>query len=312
MMAPDGVYVTHVRYALGTLEGVKEAVEIGRRAGVPVHISHLKATTPAETEAILTYIDTVALNEVDFSFDVYPYLPSSTMLQYLLPYDAWLDGPIAAPHKLTDPHLRRSFNRTLADTPLNEVTIAWVGSKGNSRHQGKTLARYINEVGGSPADVLCDLLIEEGMAVLLVFHLGDDDQVAPFLAHPSYMMGSDGIYQPDGHIHPRQYGSAARLLGRYAREQKLFSLESAVRKMSGFPAERFGLRHRGLIQEGYFADLVVFDAEQMIDEATYEEPHQLATGVKELLVNGRPVIENGQPVDDFSGPSPGRYLQRFS
>jgi N-acyl-D-amino-acid deacylase len=306
MMAAQGVYVTHVRYALGTLAGVQEAVEIGKRAAVPVHISHLKATDPAEAEAILTYIDTVAINEVDFSFDVYPYLPSSTMLQYLLPHEVWLAGPIAALPKLTDPHLRARFNRALEDTPLDEVTIAWIGSKGSSHYQGKTLAEYIADMGTSPADALCDLLVEAGMAVLLVFHLGDDDLVMPFLAHNRYMMGSDGIYMPGGVIHPRQYGSAARLLGRYVREKRLFSLETAVYKLTGFPASRFNLPQRGQISEGYFADLVLFDEQTIADKATYDDPHQLTIGVSDVVVNGRVILSNGRATP---GVMPGRFLQ---
>jgi N-acyl-D-amino-acid deacylase len=183
IMAPHGLYVTHIRYNLGTLAGVQEAVNIGRRAGVPVHISHLKANDPDEAAAILHYIDTVAINEVDFSFDVYPYLPSSTMLQYLLPHEIWQHGPLAALPKLADPALRARFGRALQDTPLADVTIAWLPSQANAHWQGHTLADYVAASRRSSADALCDLLISEGMAVLLVFHLGDDERVAPFLAH---------------------------------------------------------------------------------------------------------------------------------
>lgn len=306
MMSPNGVYVTHIRYLLGTLAGVEEAVEIGRRANVPVHISHLKTTDDAETEALLHYIDTVAVNEVDFSFDVYPYVPSSTMLQYLLPHEVWLAGPIAATKKLTDPQLRRRFARTLADTPLDGIHIAWVGSKQNSSYQGMLLSDYISSTGKSAADALCDLLIAEGMNVLLVFHLGDNRYVEPFLAHKRYMMGSDGIYQPDGVVHPRQFGSAARLLGYYVRERPLFSLEEAVYKLTGFPAQRFGLKSRGEILEGNFADLVVFAADVIADKATFTEPRQYSVGVESVVVNGNLILSEGTPVHDVL---PGRYLR---
>lgn len=286
MMAPDGIYVTHVRYALGTLEGVQEAVEIGKKARVPVHISHLKATSVEESEAILSYIDQIAVNEVDFSFDVYPYVPSSTMLQYLLPYDVWLAGPITAVAKLTDHRLRTNFNRTLSDLPLDDIFIAWVGSKANSRYQGKSLATFIADVGGTPADALCDLLISEGMNVLLVFHLGEDELVLPFLAHNKYMMGSDGIYFPNGVIHPRQYGSAGRLLGWAAREKGLFSLETAVNKMTGFPASRFGMKNRGHLDTGCYADVVIFSERDVIDKATFSDPHQNTAGIKNVLIEG--------------------------
>ncbi len=311
MAAAQGLYVTHVRYKKGTLAGVREAVEIGQRAGVPVHISHLKGTTPQEIEELLTYIDRVATQEVDFSFDVYPYLPGSTMLNYLLPYEVWEDGPLAVVSKLKDPAIRAKFAHGLqsARYSLDEVHIAWLPGKENSHYQGKTLSEYIAAVNLPPADALCNLLIEENLAVLLVFHYGDDTLVEPFLAHERYMMGSDGIFHEDGVIHPRQYGSAARLLGPCVRDKKLFSLEEAVYKLSAYPAERFGLANRGRLQEGYFADLVIFDPETVSDRATYADPHQYAAGIEHVLVNGVPIIQQGGPVEDLPEPLPGRALK---
>ncbi|MBK8902087.1 MAG: D-aminoacylase [Anaerolineaceae bacterium] len=309
LAARQGLYVTHVRYKKGVLAGVQEAVAIGRRAGVPVHISHLKGSTPAEAEALLAYIDTVATQEVDFSFDVYPYLPSSTMLNYLLPYEVWEDGPLAVLSKLHLPHIRARFNQSLSQMDLNTVHIAWVPGKENSQHQGKPLARYVAELGKSPADALCDLLIEENLAVLLVFNRGDDDLVRPFLTHPCYMMGSDGIYHEDGLIHPRHYGSAARLLGPCVRDKHWFSLEAAVYKLSHHPAQRFGLTNRGQVRAGCFADLVVFDAATVADRATFADPHQYSVGIEHVLVNGVPIIADGQPIENLAQPLPGRALR---
>ena len=310
MSAAQGLYVSHVRYKKGTLAAVQEAVEIGRRAAVPVHISHLKATNEADTEALLGYIDKVAVQEVDFTFDVYPYLPGSTMLNYILPYEIWRDGPLAVLPKLLDPAVRaqveRSFQVSLPD--LDAVTIAWLPGKENSRYQGKTLGQYVAEVGKAPVDALCDLLIEENLAVLLVFFHGDDRFVEPFLAHEKYMMGTDGVYHADGVIHPRQYGSAARLLGPCVRKG-LFSLEDAVWKLSGAPAARYGLKDRGRVAEGSFADLVVFDAETVQDCATFAEPHQLSSGVEQVLVNGTPIIRDSAPVEDLGPDLPGRALR---
>lgn len=306
MRGQGGVYVTHVRYALGTLEGVREAVEIGRRAGVPVHISHLKGDTPAEAEELIDYIDLVAINEVDFSFDVYPYMSSSTMLQYMLPQEFWADGVMAAYSKLADRALRDRFQRKLERTDLDKITIAWVASRHNSDYHGHTLAEYVAAGRRRAADALCDLLLEEGMAVLLVFHREEDGQEAEFLEHSCYMMGSDGIYFADGEIHPRQFGAGARLLGHYTRRKRLFGLEEAVYKLSGFPAARFKLRARGAIRTGYYADLVVFDPDGIGDRATFDHPQRLAQGVDWVIVNGQPIIANG---DVVAGATPGRYLQ---
>ena len=130
--------------------------------------------------------------------------------------------------KLKDGRLRRLFGKDLKFFDLDLATIAWLPGKENSRYLGKILAEYVKVVGKSPSDALCDLLCEEGLAVLLVFHRGDDELVHPFLAHDCYMMGTDGLYFPDGVVHPRMYGSSGRLLGPCVRDHKLFSLEEAV------------------------------------------------------------------------------------
>lgn len=310
MAEAQGLYVTHMRYKIGILPALKEAVEIGRRAGVPVHISHLKAASNADIEAILSYVDEVAVQEVDFSFDVYPYLPGSTLLNFLLPYEFWRDGPLQALPKLSDPAMRAQFRRSLqaAAPDLNMIRIAWLPGKENSIYLGKTLAEYVEEVEKEPHDALCDLLIEENLAVLLVFFQGDDRFVEPFLAHENYMMGTDGVFHEDSVIHPRQYGSAARLLGSCVRKG-LFSLEDAVWKLSGAPAARFGLKDRGNVKQGCFADLVVFDPEAVQDNATFSHPHQLSTGIEHVIVNGEPVIRNGAPVEFEGSDLPGRALR---
>lgn len=317
-----GLYVTHVRYKKGVLAGVQEAVEIARRAGVPLHVSHLKGTNPQEIDDLLDYIDRVAVQEVDFTFDVYPYLPGSTMLNAQLPYETWEEGPLAAVARLVDPVLRKRLAALLSIAPAgwDQIRLAWLGGKDNRGHLGNTLAEYVQNTrgfgDGSPAnvsrivaDTLCHLLLEENLAVLGVFHIGDDRLVEPFLAHPKFMLGSDGIYFKDGQVHPRQYGSAPRILGPMVRQRKLFSLEAAVRKLSGFPAERFGLKDRGVLRAGSFADLVVFDPVTIQDRATYDNPHQLSQGVMQVLVNGTAVIRDGQPVETWGPQLPGRALR---
>lgn len=174
--------------------------------------------------------------------------------------------------------------------------------------------QYAIDIGQEPADALCDLLMEENFVVLLVLSKGDDSLIEPFLAHPNHMMGSDGIFHersPNDQsvVHPRQYGSAARLLGMSVREKQLFSLEEAVHKLSGYPAERFGLHKRGLLREGWFADVVIFDAASIQDHATYLEPHQYSVGVEHVLVNGVSIIRNGEAVADLSKPFPRRALR---
>lgn len=311
-MAPwRGLYVTHVRYKIGTLAGVKEAVEIGRRASVPVHISHLKASSREEADAILSYIDRVAVHEVDFSFDIYPYLAGSTMFNYLLPYDVWEEGPLAAMRHLREPAVRNRLETLLAcfQLPPERITLAWVPGKEGKRWLSHTLADYAAQTGRRVADAVCDLLIDENMAALSVLHNGADELVEPFLTHEKFMLGTDGIYFPDSQVHPRVYGSAPQMLGPLVRDRKLFTLEDAVRKMTSIPAERFGLTDRGVVREGAFADLVVFDAERVADRATYEEPHQLSVGIEHVLVNGVPIIAGGNEVGELGPEWPGRALR---
>lgn len=312
VMAPfGGIYATHVRYKKTTLKGIQEAVEIGRRAGVPVHISHMKGFNLEEADKILSYIDQVASQEVDFSFDVYPYLPGSTMVNFILPHEVWEDGPLSVCEKLRDPVVRDRF-QVLLDTfgtPLDLLKIGWVATKWNARYQGLTLAEFVAQTGRRAADAICDLLIEENLSALAVLFRGNDEWIEPMLKHPKYMMGSDGIWFPDGVLHPRMYGSAAKLLGPMVRDRRLFSLEEAVRKISGYPATRFGLKDRGVIREGAFADLVVFNPETIADRATYEDSHQLSVGVEHVLVNGTPIWRDGKPVENLGPELPGRVLQ---
>ncbi len=306
----NGLYVTHVRYKKGLLPALREAVEIGRRAEVPVHISHLKGQSPGEVDQVLSYIDREARRQVDFSFDVYPYQPGSTMLNYLLPYEAWRDGPLAALGRLSDPAVRARFATGLNAyrLDLDHIRIAWVASKENASLQGRRLSDYVADSGLPAEEAVIDLLVEERLAVLLVFDEGDDALVRPFLQHDLYMLGTDGIYFDDGPIHPRVYGSVGRLLGPCVRDQRLFSLEDAVYKLAGWPSRRFGLTDRGELRKGALADVVVFDPQTVTDRATYDDPHQPTEGVLWTLVNGQVVIEDGRPAKLQDGPQPGRRL----
>jgi N-acyl-D-amino-acid deacylase len=302
-----GLYVTHIRYKLGLLPAMTEAVEIARRAGVPLHISHLKGDSTTPADKVFEFLDRAG-RDVDVTFDVYPYMPGSTLLSSLLPYEVWDDGPTRVGPKLLDPAVRRKFGQMLDSATRNRlevIRLAWVGSKANAEFQGRPLTDYVAAVGKPAADALCDLLLEENLAVLCVFHVGDDRLIEPMLQHPQFMLGSDGIFQPDGVVHPRQFGSTARILGPMVRERKLFTLEEAVRKMTSFPAQRFGLVDRGTIREGAYADVAVFNEQTIGDPATFPDPRQPAVGVQHVFVNGTAIVTNGTP----TAATPGRWLK---
>lgn len=309
--AAGGLYVTHVRYKKGLLPAVAEAVEIGDRSGVKVHVSHLKSLDPREVEELLRYIDTVASQRCDFSFDVYPYQPSSTMLNYLLPYEVWEGGPLASVDRLRDPAVRRRFRDGLAAyrLPLARLRIAWCQDAGYAEHQGRTLAEVVDEAGLPPEETLLRMLIDNNMSVLLVLEDGEDRHVYPMLRHKSCILGTDGIYHPLGRIHPRMYGSAGRLIGPLVRDAQLFPLEEAVARLSGRPAERFGLRDRGVIAEGKAADLVIFDPSRVADIATYDDPHQTCDGIDHVVVNGTPIVRAGEPLETPGERLPGAWLK---
>jgi N-acyl-D-amino-acid deacylase len=306
-----GLYVTHVRYKKGLLPAIREAIEIGRRAGVAVHISHLKFQEPYTHEQIFELLEE-ARREVNITYDAYPYQAGSTMLNYLMPYEAWQEGPLAALDQLSRPETRARFREGIRAyrLDLDHIRIAWVAGKENAVHQGKTLADFVQASGKEPADALLELLLEERLAVLCVMDEGDDELVSPFLQHDLFMLGTDGIYFPDGQVHPRMFGSVGRILGSCVRDKQLFTLEEAVAKLSAIPAERFKLLDRGVIRENAFADLVIFDPNTISDRATFDEPSQPTVGISHVLTNGTPIVRDGEPIvaDDRTN-LPGRFLR---
>lgn len=296
-MAPyGGVYVTHVRYKRGLLPALHEAVAIARQAEVPVHISHLKAERAEQAESILEFLDRAG-REVNLSFEFYPYGAGSTLLSSLLPYEAWENGPLGVVDRLRSATLRQRFQHLLEiyRLPLDKIRLAWTATEANAAYRRWWLSDYVAHTGRDPADALADLLIEEQLAVLLVFHLGGDELVEFLAGHPAATIGSDGIFHPDAPVHPRVYGTAAKILGTWVRQRGLLTLEQAVRQLAGFPAERFGFRDRGQLREGALADLVIFDPQSVQDHATYDQPHQLSTGIRTVIVNGTLVVDDGQP-----------------
>jgi N-acyl-D-amino-acid deacylase len=326
-MAPrGGYYFSHIRGESSMLlDSINEAIRIGEEGGVGVQISHVKASGKEnwpKIDAALRLFETARARGVDVLGDVYPYNAGSTKLDNMMP--AWAhDGGIA---KLLERLADRATRRKIVEECLIDgerwgtVSQGGIGfdqvfiatCRGRRELEGLHLAQIARQSGLAPAEVLMNLLLEEKCTVGMVSFSQSIENVAKVLAHPALMIGSDSIplYEGDGERpgkpHPRTYGTFPRVLGEYARERRIFSLETAVHKMTGMAAQRIGLRERGLVQAGYFADLAVFDPATVKDESTYPDPHRYPTGIPYVVVNGALVVDDNR----LTTRGTGRVLSR--
>ena len=293
-------YVTHMRGETDMVAAsVREAIRIGREAGVPVHISHHKASGKdnwGRTTETLALIDRARADGLDVSLDVYPYTAGSTLLHSILPPWAQADGIDAMVARLRDPAARaritRDFAQGLPGWQNQQRAAGWdgiviAGCPGCPELEGKRA----DELGRDPAEAVFDLIAEQRGRVTMIAHTMREDDVARVIAHPASMIGSDAIPLP-GKPHPRLAGTFVRVLGRYVRERGLLALPAAVRKMTSLPAERFRLRDRGVLAAGRVADLVVFDPATVLDRATYEQPLLTPIGVHAVILSGRIAVRD--------------------
>jgi len=305
-----GVYVSHLRnYSDGLLDAIDEACEIGRRAGLPVQISHLRpqAAFRGRAREVLDHVEAARDRGIDVAFDLYTYLKGCTLMAALfLPPQVYAGGIEAAIGRLKDAGERQWLSRSFAlpaampDVDWSEVHIASVGSERNRRFEGLRLPDFAAARGADVLGACLDLLIEERLRVAVVGWPIEDSDHSAVLAHPLCLVGSDTI-PVGGARHPRASGTFARYLGHYVRERGLIPLEEAVRRITSVPAHRYGFDDRGLVAEGQVADLAVFDPATIIDRATYEHPRRLADGVRHVLVNGRLVLRDGELTEERPG-----------
>ena len=317
-----GQYSSHIRGEASTLlEAVREAIQVGREAGLPVQISHHKA---AGRENWGTTLKTLPLIEAAnrgghrVRVDVYPYHAGSAGLAQLVPPWAHEGGGGEMLARLKDPVQRRRIARDMVrgtDNWPNFFKIEWddiqittVGNAANRKWIGKKVADVARSRKCAGVQACIDLLIEGNGKVGMINFIMDEREVQRVLRHPLSMIGSDGrAVSADtarGMPHPRYYGCFPRVLGRYCRQLKLFSLETAIHKMTAMPARQLGLADRGLLLKGHAADVVVFDFKTIIDKATFSAPHQYPEGIDAVVVNGREVIRGGEHTE----ARPGRVL----
>ena len=330
----DGVfYVTHARVGAGRhLLAIEEAIEIGQKGGLPVQFSHLaigsqpdmggwrkpEADPVGRGPEMMELFGNARDGGLDITYDSYPYTAGQAGIDQTVPNWAQAGGIETYMARLRDPETRARIRdevtaglggvRPLWDTWI----IAEVSSDANKGFVGRSIAEIAAEREVEPAEAALQIEEEEGSEVSAVVHNRSERDVRFFLSHPLGMIGSDGLaISPTGihgseQHHPRFYGTYPRILGRYVREQSIMSLETAVEKMSGMPAERLGLKDRGRVEEGLVADLAIFDPDTVIDRSTFEDPHQLAGGVPHVFVAGEPVVSDGA----HTGARPGRVLRR--
>ena len=323
-----GIYSTHMRTeGFGVFESVAEAIEIGRRAGVPVDIIHLKLAEHklwGQMPELITSIAAARARGEQVEAHVYPYRAGQNNLSSIIPPWAHEGGSKALVARLKDPSLKERLVREVENgipgtNWYNHYTAtgSWEGmllvSFSNPEYkkfEGRRMSDVIQALGGNPIDVLFKVLIDNNGGVPTVYFHHSEDDMRYALKQPFVSIGSDGTAVKTegplarGNPHPRYYGTFARVLGRYVREDKVITMEEAIRKMTSANAAKVRIYDRGLLRPGLAADVTVFNADTIIDHATYEKPHQYATGVEYLVVNGKLVLDHG----NHSGARPGGIL----
>jgi N-acyl-D-amino-acid deacylase len=287
-----GLYASHMRdEASHLLDSIRETIRVGEEAGVPVQVSHHKASGRENWGMVresLKLIDEARARGVDVTADQYPYTSGSTILQAVIQNGSLDDPPTGGPIGIVPPD-----KLLFASTPKHPE---W---------EGRTLREFCDEWGLAGRPAAERIVAEEGPGAVVVIQTMSEDDVRVVMRHPSTMIGSDGIAM-GSRPHPRLYGTFPRVLAHYARDGGLMTLEEGIHRMTGMPAAKFYLRDRGLVREGCFADLVVFDPARLRDTATYEQPRRYPEGITHVFVNGTAVVRDGL----HTGARPGRALRR--
>jgi len=305
-----GIYHTHVRYSLGDryLDPFKEALDIGRGSGVPVHITHFyqRTTSPGGAARMLGLVEDAREAGLDVTFDSYPYPFSSTRLLIVIPQWAHSGGPEKLKAVLAAPDMRAKLRDEIRPR-AGSWDDMWLTNLRHAHHrfEGRSIAETAEMLGTHPVDALCDLLLAEDLEISYVTAGANAATLPKFVAHPLSMVGSDALLIGE-HPSPRTYGTFPLILAGYVREERLLALPDAIRKMTSFPAQRLGLPDRGLLRDGFKADIVVFDPGTVRAPATRRQPKQFPIGIEYVIVNGKVVVDQGK----HAGVLAGRALRR--
>jgi N-acyl-D-amino-acid deacylase len=290
-------------------------VDVSRRSGCPLHLAHATMNFPlneGRAGELLSLLDNAIADGGDITLDTYPYLPGATYLSALLPSWSTEGGLDATLTRLSDSDTRERIRADLEDNGsdgCHGVPVDWasieingVRDTANAHLVGRSVAASATVAGRSPAELYFDTLVAEQLGTSCLMHVGHEDNVRKIMRHPAHTGGSDGLLVGE-RPHPRAWGTFPRYLARYVRELEVLSLEECVAHLTGRAARRLRLSDRGLVREGYAADLVLFDPETVADTATFDEPRQPAAGIPYVLVNGVPIIEDGRHTGALAGRS---------
>ncbi|MBM3237713.1 D-aminoacylase [Candidatus Poribacteria bacterium] len=302
-----GYYASHIRGEGATLlTALSEAVEIGRRADIPVQIAHVKASGRnvwGKAGEVLAIIDKARSEGIDVTGDRYPYLAGSTGLKNVLPVWAREGTKEEQLQRLKDNEIKTKIKEYINSHPFNETRWDEI----LLCIDGATARNWAQRRNVEPAEMVCQLLIENEMDVSMCTFTMCQEDTEVILSHPFIMVASDSSAKApygelsEGKPHPRSYGTFPRALQEYSRERQLFGVSEAVRKMTSMPAQKIGLTGRGVLKEGNYADICIFDYENIKDNATYAEPHQYPAGIEYVLVNGQIAVNNGEHTGVLTG-----------
>ena len=323
-----GIYASHIRgEGKELVQSVEEAITIGEKGGLPVEVFHLKAAYQPGWGTLMRQagqrIARARMRGVDVAADMYLYTAGGTGLEAVIPSWAFEGGSAKLLERLKDPATRRLLKKQIrtgasgwwniveAAGGWNRIVLINARNKENARFEGKTLAQIAKEWRKDPADAAFDIVAQGSGRTLAIYHMMSEQDIATALKFPWVSIGSDAAAAPKpsevdalGLGHPRSYGNFPRLIAHYVRTRKVLTLEEAIRKMTSWPATRMRLNGRGLIKEGCWADVVIFDYDKIQDRATYEKPLQYPEGIEYVLVNGQIVVDQGK----HTGARPGRVL----
>lgn len=312
----NGMYISHIRDEESKLlEAVRELITISKEAGLPAEIYHFKASGTKNwplLDRAIAIIDSARAEGLAITTDMYMYNASSTGLNILLPAWAKEGGHESTMELMRQPGKRQQMIREVEfHVPPEKILLVGFRNESLRGLIGKTLAEVAEERGSTPEETIADLIFEDDSRIQVVYFSMSEENIRKKLALPYMAVCSDaGSYTSEGvflkqSTHPRAYGSFARLLGHYVREEKVIPLEEAIHKLTTLPATNLKLVKRGALKQGYYADVVVFDPAAVKDHATFEKPHQYATGMKHVFVNGTRVINEGE----HTGAFPGRVVR---